>query len=343
MVKFFARHRISIIALGVVLSVAAIGAWRAETRLSSDPLVTSLRDGTAGRVRFASTTLGLSDIQDGATGGTPVTISGDLILPEGRSGLLPAAILLHGSDGLSDHQYRYAESLAEWGLAVFVLDSFEPRGVKSTIGDQDAVSPYSMLTDAYTALALLATHPGIDPERIALIGWSKGGLVADWASRQRLHERLAQQGRRFAAHVAFYPWCGEQDFEIALTGAPMLYLLGQEDDWSGSQACADYVERITKSGYEARSIVYENAAHGFDYKGRFRDYLPRAVSWKDCAYFAREKGFVIASTGQFKDWSNFQNYVSRCTTKGAHVGSNVDARNRALADLQNFLARVLGN
>ncbi len=343
MAKSLARHRILVVALGAVLSVVAIGVWRAEPRQSSGPLVATLRDGTQGRVSFVSSTIGLSDIQDGAAVGTPVTISGDLILPKGRSGTLPAAILLHGSDGLSDHQYRYAESLAEWGIAAFVLDSFKPRGVETTVGDQDAVSPYSMLADAYAALALLATHPRIDPDRIALIGWSKGGLVADWASRKRLQKRLARQGRRFAAHAAFYPWCGEQDFKTALTGAPMLYLLGQEDDWSGSQACVDYAERLTKSGYEAHSIVYANAAHGFDYMGRFRNYLPQADSWKDCAYFVRAKGYVIASTGRFEKWSKFKNYVKRCATKGAHAGSNVDARKRALADLKNFLARALGN
>ena len=54
-------------------------------------------------------------------------------------------------------------------------------------------------------------------------------------------------------------------------------------------------------------------------------------------------GTALVSTGRFEDWSNFQNYVKRCTRKGAHVGSNADARSRALADLHDFLTRVLGN
>ncbi len=332
--------RVWMVVAVILLGVLTLEAWQVATDLSSGPNVQGLGDGAAGKLRFVSRNADWSEFQEGEFDGARVTITGDLILPDEPSGLFPAAVLLHGSDGLSDHEYNYSAILAKWGIASLVLDSFGPRGVETTVGNQDAVSPYSMLVDAYAALELLSTHPKIDPGKIVLIGWSKGGLVSDWASRKRYRDQLASDDVRFAAHVAFYPWCGKQDFRIELTGAPLLYLLGESDDWSGSQACVDYVIRLNAAGYRGQSIVYPNALHGFDYAGRFKTYLPRAMSWKNCFYFVRKQGFVVAQTGRFEKWSNLDRYIRECAKKGAHVGSNVRARERAIKDLRRFLSAV---
>lgn len=341
MARSWGRVRIWAAAIAIVLGVFAVEAWRGATHLAPAPTVASLADGRAGKVRFASHDADRGKIDAGRLTGAPVTVTGDLILPREVAGPVPAAVLLHGSDGLSEHQYRYAAALAQWGIAAFVIDSFTPRGVKSTVGNQQAVSPHSMLIDAYAALRLLATHPKIDPRRIALIGWSKGGLVAEWAARNRYRNRLAGDGPGFAAHVAFYPWCGAQDFEIALSGAPLLYLLGERDDWSGAQPCVDYAARLRDAGYRVETVVYPEAQHGFDYEGRFQTYLPHARSWKDCVYFAHDRGFVVARTGRFEKWARLDRYLDSCTKEGAHVASNARARERAMADLRAFLSAAL--
>jgi len=324
------------------LGLVALAAWHATRQSATTaPVVDSLANGENGRVSFASRSADWRDFASSGPLGVAAVVTGRLVLPDNAAAPVPAAILLHGSDGPSEHQRRYAAVLADWGMASFLIDSFGPRGVKSTIGNQEAVSPYSMLTDAYAALALLATHPRIDPKRIVLIGWSKGGQVADWASRERYRRRLPKTNLRFAAHVAFYPWCGQQDFRIDLTGAPLLYLLGERDDWSGAQPCVDYVERLTKAGYRARAIVYANAEHGFDYSGQSRTHLAQAASWKDCVYFARNRGFVVARSGSFERWSRLDRYLRDCAETGAHVGTNASARDRALADLGEFLTPFL--
>jgi dienelactone hydrolase len=267
----------------------------------------------------------------------PVEIPGDLILPE-DGGRLPLAILLHGSDGLSEHQYRYAKALRDRGIGTLVIDSFGPRGVTDTIGEQDRVPAYSMLVDAYQALKLLARHPRIDPERIAIVGWSKGGTVADWASREWYRARLSEGDLRFAAHVAFYPWCGEQPARIELTGAPLLYLVGELDDWTGSATCFDYAGRVNRAGYEADIVVYEGAQHGFDYAGSFRTYLDQAENWSGCAYLFRDEGFVTRASGAFKDWSQYRDYRAACAGRGAHLASHAKARDRSLVRLLDFLS-----
>lgn len=56
-----------------------------------------------------------------------------------------------------------------------------------------------------SALAVLGRHPRIDPERIAVMGFSKGGFAALYSSLRRFARMHGPAGLTFAAHVAFYP------------------------------------------------------------------------------------------------------------------------------------------
>ena len=58
--------------------------------------------------------------------------------------------------------------------------------------------------DAYAALAWLGARPGIDMARVALIGFSYGGLAAVHAVNEGVARALAQGPERFAGHVAYY-------------------------------------------------------------------------------------------------------------------------------------------
>jgi len=336
------ERRLLLAGFAVLMALLLLAGWKLAHGQSEARLVTDLADGRSGKLRFTSYNAQWSDLATGAFRKAPVNLLGDLLLPERKVGRGPAVILLHGSDGVTSHQYRIARLLEKLGLAVFVVDSFTARGVDNTIGDQSAVTPYSMLVDAYRALALLQTHPAIDPERIALVGWSKGGTVADWASRLRYRAMLYPDGQPFAAHVAFYPWCGEQHLPVKLTGAPLLYLIGGRDDWTGTAPCIDYVERMRDAGVPAKLVIYPDAEHGFDYPGHFRQYLGSAVSWAHCNYAWGEADFRVVASGDTLPWTEFGGYIDRCTSRGAHVGSNALARNDAALQLREFLSSALG-
>lgn len=307
------------------------------------PMVRTLFDGRSGDFSFRSHSLDRNDIVRDKLSRAPVAISARLDLPESATdrAKVPAAVLLHGSDGLTKLQSRYARELLEGGVATLVINSFSGRGIDSTIGRQSSLATDAMVVDAYAALRLLSTHPGIDSRAIAIIGWSKGGVASLWSARESFRSRLAEDNRHFAAHVAFYPWCGEREADITLTGAPVLVLSGELDDWSGARPCMDYVGQAKRAGYDARIVVYENAHHGFDNDGSFHTFLPRAVNWSDCVYLARDTGFVVAGSGWFSAWPDLNGYLSRCSSQGAHVASNSHARSRAKDDLIGFLSAVL--
>src|SRR5262245_20570933 len=115
----------------------------------------------------------------GAKYGTPATIAGILRVRSGTD-RRPAVVLVHGSGGVGTNVERWAQELNGIGVAAFILER-----ITSTAADQEQLAHVAMIVDAYRAVALLARHPRVDPARIAIMGFSKGGFVALYASLKR--------------------------------------------------------------------------------------------------------------------------------------------------------------
>ena len=87
---------------------------------------------------------------------------------------MPAVILVHGSGGVGGNVDRWSQELNGIGLATFAIDSFTARGLQSTSANQALLGRLNMILDSYRALAVLSTHPRIDPAKIVLMGFSRG-------------------------------------------------------------------------------------------------------------------------------------------------------------------------
>jgi cephalosporin-C deacetylase-like acetyl esterase len=134
------------------------------------------------RLRFDSVTLSEPQFLTGVKGGKPVVIWGDLHLPATPQEHLPAVILVHGSGGVGPHEARWADEFTGMGVATFILDSFSARGIGETAEDQSRLSLGATIVDAYRAAELLSTHPQIDSNRIALMGFSEAATLASTAA-----------------------------------------------------------------------------------------------------------------------------------------------------------------
>lgn len=119
-------------------------------------------------------------------GGSPgVTLAGTLTRPR-QPGPAAAIVLVSGS-GPQDRDESLApvsaikpfalmaDALSRAGIAVLRHDD---RGVGGSTGDHDTATLSDLAEDARSALAFLADHPAIDPERIGLLGHSEGGIHA---------------------------------------------------------------------------------------------------------------------------------------------------------------------
>jgi dienelactone hydrolase len=113
------------------------------------------------------------------------TLAGTLTLPAARAGRIPAVVTITGS-GLEDRDeaipivpgYRIfrqvADTLGRRGIAVLRLDD---RGYGASGGDPTAATSQDFANDVRAAVAYLRARPEIDPDRIALVGHSEGGLI----------------------------------------------------------------------------------------------------------------------------------------------------------------------
>ena len=260
---------------------------------------TTLAAGATGRIGFETTTPTMSEFLQGIRPATTDLIWGDLDLPSGPVARSAAVVLVHGSGGVTSHEDRWADELLQAGAATFVLDSFTGRGIAFTAEDQSQLSSLAMIVDAYRALELLATHPRIDPSRIAVMGFSKGGVVALYSAMTRFHRLHGRPGVRFARHIPFYAGClytfvGDE----AVTDRPIRLFHGTADDLAPVARCRAYVERLRKAGADAEIAEYAGASHQFDRPGPPRR-SPNEQNVSHCFWEEHPEGQLVSrDTGQ---------------------------------------------
>lgn len=109
-------------------------------------------------------------------------LAGTLTTPAGR-GPFPAAVLITGLSANNRNEgdppwmalRDIADALTRKGIAVLRVDD---RGVGASTGDRASSTTFDEADDVRTEIAWLRGRPGIDRRRIALVGYSEGGLIA---------------------------------------------------------------------------------------------------------------------------------------------------------------------
>jgi predicted peptidase len=138
---------------------------------------------------LAIDTLTLSDSQFLAgDSNAKATITTGLFRIASGVGRLPVVVLQHGSGGMGGNIDMWARELNAMGVSTLALDGFTGRGLTSVNTSQGALGRLNFILDIYRALDVLAKHPRVDPQRIVLMGFSRGGQAALYASLKRFHK-----------------------------------------------------------------------------------------------------------------------------------------------------------
>lgn len=302
------------------------------------PVKTSLLETDTGKVGFESIVIDENTFLRERKQGSPVTISGELTIPAGQ-GRMPAVILTHGSGGVGETERGWVKELNRMGLATFLVDSFSGRNISETAtGSGGRLSTGSSVIDVYRALELLRTHPRIDPERICLMGFSRGGRVVLWAAMKRFQDQWLQPGRSFAAYLSFYPAMHiELQRQAEIADRPLRVFQGTADDWTIADKARDYVASLRKQGRDVQILEYAGAHHAFDNpKHHTALYLSSAVNLKKCSFWETPLGRILD-----KDTGEGSN--SSCISRGATVAYNAKAHRQAIKDVEGFLRSTVGS
>lgn len=201
----------------------------------------------------------------------PTTVS----KPDGP-GPFPALVIMHDCSGVgptsSGAPGRWAREFVARGYVVVIPDSFTSRGHAGGICTvplsqrRSDVSPERRARDAHAALAYTRALPYVDGRRVGILGGSHGGtttLATLRAPETHTGSGAREQPAGFAAGVALYPRCATRS-GLYRPVAPLLILIGEQDDWTPAEPCRRLVETARQAGQPVAIKVYPGAHHSFD-------------------------------------------------------------------------------
>ncbi|NDH62128.1 MAG: hypothetical protein EBY18_10870 [Alphaproteobacteria bacterium] len=248
--------------------------------------------------------------------GRTVQLAAQLFKPAATPGRVPAVAIFHGCGGPGQNTARMAGLLASWGYAALVVDSFSARGLKDICGRNwpTQADAEARAYDVDAALAWLGTQGFVDPQRLAVMGYSYGGGVALLRALSGNPNETAPLPAR--AVVLVYPDCALADVlgPKLTVRQPTLFAMGALDDWTPPAQCRAVIDRVTRGRDLVETRVYEGAHHSFDALGLPVRYL---------------------------DGVGNRSKPGGCC--GAHYGANEPAWKAFVADVQAFLAKAFAS
>src|SRR6478672_2168872 len=326
--------------MGTGMRVAVAG-WILCTGIglaSVEASAQSMPKEVAARVElYAIPSLTISDQQflTGDSNGKQVTVAGEFRIAQG-SGRLPVVVLMHGSSGVGATMEAWVHQFNRMGISTFVIDGFSGRGLTAVGPNQALLGRLNLIVDIYRSLDILAKHPRVDPDRIVLMGFSRGGQAALYASLDRFNRLWNKSGVQFAGYIPFYPDCSTTyltDTEVA--ARPVRIFHGTPDDYNPVASCKAYVARLQEAKRDVVLTEYPDSQHAFD-NGLLGlntvTVSTNAQTARNCHIREGEGGVLMNADTQ----APF-GYKDACIELNPHVGGNPATAEEARKAVSDFL------
>lgn len=203
----------------------------------------------------------------------------EIYVPEGP-GPFPAVILLHGCGGPRGVTERYGSLAAQHGVMAFAPDSLAARGISyeealAKVCTGARLRAPERAGDLLAALEIARRDTRVDPDRIAVSGWSHGGwtlldaltLVRDGKAPPNLYHLPHRALRGLKAGLVFYPYNGfpaRSRISDWAKGVAVEAILVEGDTVCDETKSIVVFERQRAAGAEVRWQVWSGVTHGFD-------------------------------------------------------------------------------
>jgi dipeptidyl aminopeptidase/acylaminoacyl peptidase len=208
-----------------------------------------------------------------AFAGQAATIHVEAFHPLGDDKLHPAIVLLHGVEGPQRYRgerYQTANMLRDQGYAVFVVHYFdsveyddlylltEEGELDVAAVDRHCAADSRLWIEAVVdSVEAISQRPGIDPQRIAIDGYSLGGFIALSAAEQcESRSDLAEVRAVVVNWGACFP-----KTRFSASFPPTLFVHGERDAIVPLQSARDTIALLENSGARAELCVVPNAPH----------------------------------------------------------------------------------
>jgi dienelactone hydrolase len=298
------------------------------------------KDAAARTELYAIPSLTISDQQflTGDANGKPVTVAGELRVAQGE-GRLPVVVMMHGSGGIGANIEPWVRHFNAMGISTFVIDGFSGRGLTNVNTDQSQLGRLNFILDIYHSLDILGHHPRVDPDRIVVMGFSRGGQAALYASLTRFNRLWNKSGVQFAAYMPFYPDCATTyltDTDVA--ARPIRIFQGTADDFDPIGLCKAYVARLNEARRDVVLTEYQESQHGFDAGLTGSDAVvvaTNAQTVRNC-HISEGEGGVLMNADTNAPFS----YKDACVERSPHVGGNPATAAQARDAVSTFLKEL---
>ncbi len=187
-----------------------------------------------------------------SSGNKPIRL--DAYIPDTNGAPAPAVIALYGSGGGVEGMERAAGMLASQGFAVYLLHYFDRT--ETSFADKATIFrhfPIWMKT-LWDAVSFVEKQPGIDPSRIALLGFSLGAYLS--------LSNAAIDGR-IKVVVDFFGGFPREMKLFMRRLCPVLILHGDADEIVPVQEAYRLQELLEKKGIAHEIKIYPGLGHGF--------------------------------------------------------------------------------
>ena len=167
-------------------------------------------------------------------------IAGVLYEPDNAGGKsCPGIVMVQGMLGIKE-QFWFPHVASRFAALGYVALIWDYRGAGESEGEHGRLFPLELAEDIRNALTYLETQPKVDPERLALAGWSFGGGMAPYVAGidERVKcaisvigwgdgERWMRSVRRYSEWLEFRDRVAEDRKSRVLTGKSGLLELGE--------------------------------------------------------------------------------------------------------------------
>ncbi len=201
-------------------------------------------------------------------------LSAKLFLPADDGKKHPAVLFAHG--WLSD-QIGYAEYARELVAQGYACLTFDFRGQGKSEGDIRVLTRRNFLNDAMNAYDFLARSPGVDSEKISVMGASFGGYIAAILSENRKLESIVLRV------PADYPDDGFDEPRMQTTDKPGAM------EWRGQIRDAEDTEALRAiHNFTGNLLVVESGKDNAVLPGTIQSYLRAAPDPEKVSYALME-------------------------------------------------------